>query len=189
MGLDKQLLLTSVSESVVPFVGSSVASGHLFTKLRDVFSVYQYLLTCIPLTIFTTGVASYLILGNIYYSLYIISAVILAPLVIPIIMSFKYKGIETRVTENYIEIDVKVPVNISSYDPNELFNHVFKKASRSIRNPYYSKKLGNMSNCGHLRVTYLGDDKMVLKRRCGELIVEVTITPQREANMSVRIDY
>ncbi len=189
MGLDKQLLLTSMSISVIPFGGSSAASGYLFLKLRDPFYVYLYLLASIPLTALTSGIASYLILRSVYISLYVVAGVILIPLLIPVIMSLFYKSIETRVTENYIEIDVKVPVDISSYDPNELFNHVFKKASRSIRNPYYSKRLGSLNGCGHLRVTYLGDDKMVLKRRCGELIVEITITPQREAKMAVRMNY
>ncbi|MUN28196.1 hypothetical protein [Sulfuracidifex metallicus] len=189
MGLDKKLLLTSMSASVVPLLGSGIASGFLYIKLRDIFSSYQYLLSCIPITAFTTGIASYVILGNIYFALYLVAASILTPLIVPIVASQKYKSVETKITENYIEIDLKVPVNISSYDPNELFNHVYKKASRSIRNPYYSKKLGPLNNCGHLKVTYIGDDKMVLRRRCGELFVEVTITPQREANMSVRMAY
>ncbi|MEM3949646.1 hypothetical protein, partial [Saccharolobus sp.] len=112
-----------------------------------------------------------------------------AILPLPILFLLTRNNISVNYSEDYIEIKFKIPINMTSHDPHELFNYVFNKALNKIRNPYYHYKLSAVANCSGLKVSYQNEDKLVIRRKCGDIDIRIVISSKKIADMVIDISY
>jgi hypothetical protein len=172
---------------LIPWVGPSVSTLLLVRRMRDFWNSAPYLLYITPLSFASTIAFTAIYMKNLLIIALIYSLV--SPLLFTFIYSKKYDSMQINVNEYYIEVKLKVPLLTDNViDPNALFEKVVNKAVRRIRNPYYHYKLKSLGNCSNLKVN-LSENKITLRRRCGDITVEVIISNNDIADMKVSISY
>ncbi|WP_338600399.1 hypothetical protein V6M85_11900 [Sulfolobus tengchongensis] len=183
--MTKKDIIISLLSAIPPIVGTSIISFIMSRKYGDLKEVIKYILLGLPITLGTT----YYLFVNVIpkYADYFL----LIPAIIPLPMSFLLtrRNMTISYSEDYIEIKFKIPINMTSHDPHELFNYVFNKALNRIRNPYYYYKLSGVSNCSGLKVSYLNEDKLVIRRKCGDIDIRIVISSKKIADMVIDISY
>ncbi|MEM3971695.1 MAG: hypothetical protein QXR34_02760 [Saccharolobus sp.] len=182
--MNKRDVIIAMLSSTPPLIGTSIASYITSKKYGDLKEVLKYVMLGLPITLVTTY---YLFVNTIpRYVDYILLIPVLLPF--PLSIIFTRSNISIEYSEDYIEIKFKIPINMTSYDPHELFNYVFNRALSKIKNPYYYYKLSSASNCSGLKITY-NEDKLMIRRRCGDIDIRVIITPRKIADMVIDISY
>lgn len=184
--MNKRDILITLLASTPPLAGTTIVSFIISKKYGDLKETLKYLMIGLPVTLATTY---YLLLSVIPKYL---EYIILIPVIMPLPLSYLLtrKTMSVSFSEDYIEIKLKIPINMTSYDPHELFNYAFNKALSRIRNPYYYYKLSSISNCSGLKVSYLNEDKLVIRRKCGDIDVRVLISSNKKiADMVIDISY
>ncbi len=185
-GLEKRGILTSLI-SLVPLAGGPIAGFLLGRELRDFEDSLPYLLISFPLSVLSSSLVSLLFFRNYLYLVLIFSAV--TPVLVDYLTSRKYENMTINVNEYYIEIKFDIPVDMENFsDPNEVFEKLLNKALKKMRNPYYYYKLKSSGSCSSLKIS-LSENKIVLRKRCGDLVIEIEITNKKIANMRVSISY
>ncbi|BDC19599.1 hypothetical protein [Acidianus sp. HS-5] len=184
--LDKNLLIY-LPVSAVPIAGSTIYSVISINKLRDFIESLPYVFLGIPVSLLTSAAITFEYFKQLFYISFIV--VIITPLIASFVISRTYENVEVVPNEYYIEITLKVPISYSQFsDPNVLFDKVFNKALKKMKNPYYYYKLRSLGSCSNLRVE-VHEDRIVLRKRCGDTIVEINLTNKDEAYMKVSISY
>jgi len=180
----KPLLFSAIS--IIPFAGSSISSYILSDYLKDFFESIRYLPLMIGLSSLSSLILAYYYLRQ--WMIEIIAIVVIAPLLISYLNSRRYENIKIDVNEYYIEIKFEVPMKKFSFDnPSTLFEYVFDKALKKIKPPYLFK-LRNLDNCGNLKVIPK-ESSIVLRKRCGDTVVEIIIANNDKANLKVTMTY
>lgn len=113
-------------------------------------------------------------------------------LVVPFVISYlnnrRYENIKIDVNEYYIEIKFEVPMKKLTFDnPSILFEYVFDKALKKIKPPYLFK-LRSLDNCGNLKVVPK-ENSIILRKRCGDTVVEIIVTNNKKADLKVTMTY
>ncbi|BCS91693.1 hypothetical protein L3N51_00902 [Metallosphaera sp. J1] len=183
---ERGTLLQSFSV-IIPWAGPAVSTLLVARRMRDFWNSLPYLLYITPLSfastvLFTFEYMKHFLLIATIYSL-------VSPLLFAYAFSKKFDSMEINVNEYYIEVKLKVPLlSDQVIDPNSLFERVVSKAIRRVRNPYYNFKLKSLNNCSNLKVS-LSENKITMRRRCGDIIVEVIISNNDTADMKLSISY
>ncbi|EZQ04865.1 MULTISPECIES: hypothetical protein [Acidianus] len=186
MRLDKRELYF-LPISAIPFAGGVVYPIVVVRRLRDFVETLVYVSMAIPLFTASDVLLSLFYFRSLIYVL--IGYSIAAPIVSSYALYRLYENVNVSVNEYYIEVNLKIPINNAElYDMNALFEKVFNKALKKLKNPYYYYKLKALSNCSNLKVT-LSENKITLRKRCGDIVVEVNISNNTEAQMKVSISY
>ncbi len=184
--LDRNLLIY-LPISALPIAGSTIYSVISINKIRDFIESLPYVFLGIPLSLLTSAVVTFEYFKQLFYIVILIVTV--APFIASFAVSRTYENVEVVPNEYYIEITLKVPISYSQFsDPNALFDKVFNKALKKMKNPYYYYKLRSLGSCSNLRVE-VHEDRIVLRKRCGDTIVEINLTNKDEAYMKVSISY
>ncbi|EWG08092.1 MAG: hypothetical protein ASUL_00520 [Candidatus Aramenus sulfurataquae] len=184
--LEKGSILTSLT-SAVPMVGGPITGFLLGRKLRDFEESLPYLFISLPLFVISSSLVSFFFIRSYLYLVLIYSAI--SPVLVNYLTSRKYENMTINVNEYYIEIKFDLPMDMENFsDPNEVFEKLLHKALKKMRNPYYYYKLKSSGSCSSLKIS-LSEDKMVLRKRCGDLIIEIEINNKKIANMKVTISY
>ncbi|MBB5252309.1 hypothetical protein [Sulfurisphaera ohwakuensis] len=172
--------------AIIPIGGSSISSYLLSDYLRDFSETLRYL----PLVWGLSSLSSILV-AFYYFKQFlfeILAIVIAAPLLISYLNYKKYENIKIEVNEYYLEIKFEVPMKRLSFDnPSALFEYVFEKALKKIKPPYLFK-LRNLDNCGNLKVIPR-ENSIILRKRCGDTVVEIIISNNDKADLKVTMPY
>lgn len=180
----RPLLFSTIA--IIPIGGSSISSYILSSYLRDFIETLRYFPTIIGFSTLSSLLVAYFYLRQWLFE--ILAVVIVAPFVISFFNSKRYENIKINVNEYYLEIRFEVPMRRLSFDnPSELFEYVYEKALKKIKPPYLFK-LKNLDNCGSLKVTPR-ENSIILRKRCGDIIVEVIISNNEIADMKVTMSY
>jgi hypothetical protein len=184
--LDKNLLIY-LPTSVIPIAGSTIYSIISINKIRDFVEALPYIFLGLPASLLTSAILTLEYFKQFIYVVLLI--VVLAPFISSFAISRTYENVEVIPNEYYIEITLKVPISYSQFsDPNALFEKIFNKALKKMKNPYYYYKLRSLGNCSNLKVE-VHEDRIVLRKRCGDTIVEINLSNKDEAYMKVSISY
>jgi hypothetical protein len=177
--------IISIISAIPPIIGTSITSFIMSRRYGDLKEVIKYVMIGLPVTLATT----YYLFINIIpkYADYLIAIPAILPL--PISFLLTRNNISVNYSEDYIEIKFKIPINMTSHDPHELFSYVFNKALSKIRNPYYHYKLSAVTNCSGLKVSYQNEDKLVIRRKCGDIDIRIVISSKKIADMVIDISY
>ncbi|AEB94395.1 MAG: hypothetical protein QXR57_02875 [Metallosphaera sp.] len=171
----------------IPVAGPAISTLLVTRRMRDFWNSAPYLLYIIPLSFASTVLFTFE-----YFRQFILIAAIyslLSPIGFCYIYSKRYDSMEINVNEYYIEVKLKVPLlRDQVIDPSSLFEKVVSKAVRRVRNPYYNFKLKSLNNCSNLKVS-LSENKIIMRRRCGDIVVEVIISNNDIADMKLSISY
>lgn len=172
---------------LIPWVGPVISTLLLVRRMRDFWNSAPYLLYLTPLSFASTVAFTVLYMKNFLVVASIYS--VISPLLFTLLYTKKYDSMQINVNEYYIEVKLKIPlITDRVIDPNALFEKVVGKAVKRIRNPYYHYKLKSLGNCSNLKVN-LSENKITLRRRCGDITVEVIISNNDIADMKVSISY
>lgn len=180
----KPILFSLISSA--PLVGGSISSYLITEYYRDFFESLRYF----PLIIGLSTLSSIFIIYDYFRSLmfYLLTLVISLPFVVAFVTTRRFENIRINVNEYYIEINFEVPMKRLSFDdPSSLFDYVYEKALKKIKPPYL-QKLRNLDRCGNLKVIPK-ENSIILRKRCGDTIVEVIITNNEKADMKVTMSY
>ncbi|WP_369610048.1 hypothetical protein [Sulfurisphaera javensis] len=180
----RPLLFSSIA--IVPIGGSTISSYILSDYLRDFFETLRYL----PLIWGLSTLSSFLVAYYYFrqWMFEILAVVIVAPILVSFINSKRFENIKIDVNEYYIEIKFEVPMKRLSFDnPSTLFEYVFDKALKKIKPPYLFK-LRSLDNCGNLKVVPR-ENSIILRKRCGDTVVEIIISNNDKADLKVTMTY
>ncbi|AOL15823.1 hypothetical protein BFU36_02770 [Sulfolobus sp. A20] len=183
--VNKRDTIIAILSSAIPFAGNTITSFIISRIYGDFKEIIKYVILGLPITIGTT----YYLLTNIFPKLEYYLLII--PVILPFPVSFilSRKNMAITYSEDVIEIKFKIPINMSARDPHELFEYVFNKALSKIKNPYYYNKLISVANCSGLKVSYISDDKLVIRRKCGDIDIRIIISSMKIADMVIDISY
>ena len=180
----KPLLFSAIS--AIPLAGSAVSSYVLSEYLKDFFESLRYFPFILGLSLLSSLVTAYYFLRQ--WIIEVIAIVIIAPFLISYLNTRRYENIRIDVNEYYIEIKFDVPMKKLSFDnPSDLFEYVFDKALKKIKPPYLFK-LKSLNNCGNLKVIPK-ENSIILRKRCGDTVLEIVITNNEKANLKVTMTY
>jgi len=180
----KPLLFSAIS--IMPLAGSAVSSYVLSEYLKDFFESLKYFPLILGLSLLSSLVTAYYFLRH--WIIEVIAIVIIAPFLLTYLNTRKYESIRIDVNEYYIEIKFDVPMKKLSFDnPSDLFDYVFDKALKRMKPPY-SFKLKSLNNCGNLKVIPK-ENSIILRKRCGDTVLEIVITNNEKANLKVTMTY
>ncbi|AWR99722.1 hypothetical protein [Metallosphaera hakonensis] len=172
---------------LVPWIGPAVSTLLVVRRMRDFWNSAPYLLYITPLSFASTVLFTFEYLKQ--FLLIAVAYSLLSPLLFSYLYSKKFDSMDINVNEYYIEVKLKIPLlSDQVIDPNSLFEKVVGKAVRRLRNPYYNFKLKSLNNCSNLKVS-LSENKIIMRRRCGDIIVEVIISNSDTADMKLSISY
>ncbi|QKQ99636.1 hypothetical protein GWK48_03825 [Metallosphaera tengchongensis] len=186
VSLERGTILQSLTV-LIPWAGSPISTLLITRRMRDFWNSAPYLLYVTPLSfastvLFTFEYMKHFLLIATAYSL-------ISPILLTLAYSRKFDNMEINVNEYYIEVKLKIPLlQDQVIDLNSLFEKVVNKAMRRVRNPYYNFKLKSLNNCSNLKVS-LTENKIIMKRRCGDIVVEVIISNNDVADMKLSISY
>jgi len=176
-----------VLTSVIPLIGGPITGYLLGRKIRDFEDSLVYLFMGFPMFVLSSSILSFIYFRNYLYLVLIYAAI--SPFLVTYIISRKYQNMQINVNEYYIEIKLEVPIDLEeNTDPNIIFEKIFNKALKKMKNPYYYYKLKSLNSCSNLKVS-LSENKMILRRRCGDIIIEIELTNNNVADMKVSISY
>ena len=180
----KPLLLSAIS--IIPFAGSAISSYVLSDYLKDFMESTRYLPLVIGLSLLSSLITTYYYLKQ--WMIEIAAIVIIVPIFVSYLNTRRYENIKIDINEYYIEIKFEVPMKKLSFDnPSDLFEYVFNKALKKIKPPYLFK-LQNLSSCGNLKVLPK-ENLIILRKRCGDTVLEIIITNTERANLKVTMPY
>ena len=185
MRKDCKPLLFSVI-SAIPFAGSAISSYILSEYLKDFYESSKYFPLIIGLSLLSSLITAYYYLRQ--WIIEIVTFVLIAPILISYLNSKRFENIKIEINEYYIEIKFEVPMRRFSFDnPSDLFEYILNKALKKIKPPYLFK-LQSLSSCGNLRVIPK-ENSIILRKRCGDTVVEIIITNNERANLKVTMPY
>jgi hypothetical protein len=168
MRVNKKVLLLSV----IPIIGGPIGSYFGTRRLLKFNEVVKVSSLSFLISSLSTIVAGLQFFKD--YLIEVLGALVLANIIAVIMARFK-DNIRVNVNEYYIEISTNIDLSGGSLSNlEEVFNTVIHEAMKRIRSPYYKQKLLESSKCSNLRV-YLSEEKIILRKRCGDTIIEVSI--------------
>lgn len=180
----KPLLFSAIS--AIPLAGSSISSYILSDYLKDFFETLRYFPFMLGLSTLSSLLVTYYYLRQ--WLLEIMVVVLVVPFVISYLNNRRYENIKIDVNEYYIEIKFEVPMKKLTFDnPSILFEYVFDKALKKIKPPYLFK-LRSLDNCGNLKVVPK-ENSIILRKRCGDTVVEIIVTNNKKADLKVTMTY
>jgi len=172
MSEQKKLLLLST----IPIVGGAISNYYMSLKVSKMSKLLRLLLISTTVSIISTLILTLYFFKDLLIE--ILSTVIIAN-VISVILGRKRKlsrDIKLKVNEYYIEIITNIDFDEEEVikDPSEIYSIVINQALSKIKSPYYKQKLLETLKCSNLKI-HLAEDKIILRRKCGDTIVEITL--------------
>ncbi|MEM1626516.1 MAG: hypothetical protein QXV69_04440 [Sulfolobaceae archaeon] len=172
MDEQKKLLLISA----IPVIGGVVSNYYLSLKISKINKLIKLLLISISVSVISTLILALYFFREIILEIF--GAIIIANFV-SIFLGRKRKlsnDIKLKINEYYIEILTNIDFDEGDIikDPNEIYTKVINQALSKIKSPYYKQKLLETLKCNNLKL-FLSEDKIVLRRKCGDTIVEITL--------------
>ncbi|MBP1357236.1 MAG: hypothetical protein JZD40_01935 [Sulfolobus sp.] len=189
MKLNKEYL-EEVLVALIPILGLPV-SLYLMSGIDINSSKYiRRLLIVLPISLITTIVFSLELLKN--YIIEVLAGILVSSVGIMVYNILKSENISLYVDEYSIIITMHLnleSLNFSKTDLNNLIIDIVKKAMRKIKNPYYREKLSILSTCGSSPRVALQEDKLIIRKRCGDSTLEIVIENNSQANIKFEIQY
>lgn len=182
--------LEEIFVSLIPIVGLPMAL-YLMSDTDIHSSEYtRKLLVILPISLISTIILSVELLKN--YIVEIFTGILVSSVAIMVYKIMKSEKISLYVDEYSIMISMNLnleSLNFSETDINNLILNVVKKAIRKVKNPYYRDKLSVLSTCGSSARVVLQEDKLIIRKRCGDSTLEIVIEKNSHANIKFEIQY
>ncbi|MCY0859004.1 MAG: hypothetical protein OWQ54_01090 [Sulfolobaceae archaeon] len=176
--------------SAIPIVG--MPAGIYFMSDADIHS-YEYLKKLsllMGISLLSSILFSIELLKE--YIVEILTSMLVASVSVIVYKILRSENISLYADEYSIVINMSLninSVNIADTDINSLISTIIRKALRKVHNPYYREKLSTLNMCSSSPRVTAHEDKLIIRKRCGDTTLEIVITNNTKANIKFEIEY